>query len=156
MESVRILIADDHAHFREGLGALLLSSSDLVVVGEAEVGNEAVSLAAELQPDVILMDLNMPGMSGIEATRHILRTSPHISVFVVSMFDNDDSVFAALQAGARGYLLKDAPKTEIPRAIRAVTSSEAIFGPAIAKRLMSYFAAPRPKSAPPEAFPELT
>ncbi len=155
MEPTRILIADDHPHFREGLSALLLSAPDLEVVGEAGDGDEAISLAARLQPDVILMDLNMPGTGGIEASRRILYTSPHISILVVSMHEDDDSVFATLQDGARGYLLKGALNAEILRAIRAVTSGEAIFGPAIAKRLMNYFATPRP-SAPKDAFPELT
>lgn len=155
MEPIRVLAADDHAPFREGLKALLYSAPDLEVVGEARDGDEAIRLAASLQPDVILMDLNMPGMSGIEATRRILRTSPHMSILVISMFEDDDSVFAALQAGARGYLLKGALKAEILRAIRAVTSGEAIFGPAIARRLMQYFSAPRP-AAPPDVFPELT
>jgi DNA-binding NarL/FixJ family response regulator len=156
LEPTRVLIADDNPSFREGLNALLLSAPDLEVVGEAEDSEKAVSIAAELQPDVVLMDLNMPGRGGIEATRQILNTSPHVSVLVISMFEDDDSVFAALQAGARGYLLKGAPKAEILRAIGAVTSGEAIFGPTIARRLMDYFATPRPKSAPPEAFPELT
>ena len=156
MEPTRILIADDHAHFREGLSALLLSASDLEVVGQAADGEEAISLAAELQPDVVLMDLDMPGTGGIEATRRILNTSPHISILVISMHEDDDLVFAALQAGARGYLLKGASKAEILRAIRAVVSGEAIFGPIIAKRLMSYFASPHPRNALPEAFPELT
>jgi len=155
MELIRVLIADDHPHFRDGLRALLLSAPDLEVVGEAGDGEEAISLAAELQPDVILMDLNMPGVGGIEATRRILRTSPHIAILVISMFEDDDSVFAALQAGARGYLLKGALKAEILRSIRAVSSGEAIFGPSIAKRLMQYFAGPHP-SGPPDAFPELT
>jgi DNA-binding NarL/FixJ family response regulator len=137
------------------LRALLLSDSGLEVVGEAGDGEEATSLAADLQPDVILMDLGMPGVGGIEATRRIVRTSPHIAVLVISMFEDDDSIFAALQAGARGYLLKGALRAEILRSIRAVTSGEAIFGPTIARRLMQYFAAPRP-SAPPDAFPELT
>ncbi|CAN5139441.1 response regulator transcription factor [soil metagenome] len=151
----RVLIADDHPHFREGLHALLMSAPDLEVVGEAEDGEQAISLAVELQPDVILMDLNMPGTGGIEATRRIVHTSPHIAILVISMFEDDDSVFAALQAGARGYLLKGALKAEILRAIRALVSGEAIFGPAIAKRLMQYFAMPRP-SSPEDAFPELT
>ena len=155
MEPIRVLIADDHPHFRDGLRALLLSAPDLEVVGEAGDGEEAISLAAELQPDVILMYLNMPGVGGIEATRRILRTSPHIAILVISMFEDDDSVFAALQAGARGYLLKGALKAEILRSIRAVSSGEAIFGPSIAKRLMQYFTSSHP-SAPPDAFPELT
>ncbi len=155
MEPVRTLIADDHPHFRDGLRALLLSTTDVEVVGEARDGEEAIRLAARLQPDVILMDLNMPGTGGIEATRRILHTSPHISVLVVSMYEDDDSVFAALKAGARGYLLKGALKAEILRAIRAVTSGEAIFGPAIARRLMQYFSTPH-QDVPREAFPELT
>jgi DNA-binding NarL/FixJ family response regulator len=155
LEPVRVLIADDHPHFRDGLRALLLSASDLEVMGEAGDGEEAISLAAELQPDVILMDLNMPGVGGIEATRRILHTSPHIAILVISMFEDDDSIFAALQAGARGYLLKGALKAEILRSIGAVSSGEAIFGSAIAKRLMQYFANPHP-TAPKDAFPELT
>jgi DNA-binding NarL/FixJ family response regulator len=155
LEPVRVLIADDHPHFRDGLRALLLSAPDVEVVGEAKDGEEAVRLAARLQPDVILMDLNMPGTGGIEATRRILHTSPHISILVISMYEDDDSVFAALKAGARGYLLKGALKAEILRAIRCVMSGEAIFGAAIARRLMQYFSAPRP-DAPEETFPELT
>ncbi len=155
VESLRVLIADDHPHFRDGMRALLLSAPDIEVIGEARDGEEAVRLAGRLQPDVILMDLNMPGTGGIEATRRILHTSPHISVLVISMYEDDDSVFAALKAGARGYLLKGALKAEILRAIRAVTSGEAIFGPAIAKRLMQYFSAPR-QDVPREALPELT
>ena len=155
MEAIRVLIADDHPHFRKGLRALLSSAMDLEVVAEAGDGERAISLATELQPDVIIMDLHMPGVGGIEATRRILRSSPHISVLVLSMFEDDDSIFAALQAGARGYLLKGALKAEILRAIRSVTSGEAIFGPIIAKRLINYFAIPRP-SAQADAFPELT
>src|SRR5262245_25013051 len=155
MEKIRILIADDHAPFREGLRALLLAAPDAEVIGEATTGEEAIGQAAALQPDVILMDINMPGVNGIEATRRILYTSPHISVLVLTMFDDDDSVFAALRAGARGYLLKGALKAEILRAIRGVSSGEAIFGPAIAKRLVSYFAGLKP-AAPAPAFPELT
>ena len=128
-ERIRVLIADDHPHFRDGLRALLLSAHDLEVVGEAEDGEEAIALAAELQPDVILMDLNMPRVGGIEATRRILLSSPHIAILVISMFEDDDSVFAALQAGARGYLLKGALKAEILRSVRTVCSGEALFGP---------------------------
>ncbi|MBA4115490.1 MAG: response regulator transcription factor [Rubrobacter sp.] len=155
MEPLRVLIADDHPHFRDGMRALLLSASDVEVVGEAGDGERAVSLAEKLQPDVILMDLNMPGVGGIEATRRILHTSPHISILVVSMYEDDDSVFTALKAGARGYLLKGALKAEILRSIRAVASGEAIFGPSIARRLMQYFSSPR-SEAPQDAFPELT
>lgn len=154
MEKTTILIADDHADFREGLRALLESVPDLEVVGEAATGEEAAALAARLQPDVILMDINMPGLNGIEATRRILHTSPHISVLMLTMFEDDDSVFAAVRAGARGYVLKGALKAEILRAIQVVSSGEAIFGPAIARKLIHFFAGPRP--AAPQIFPELT
>jgi len=150
-----VLIADDHAPLREGLRALLQSVPDLEVVGEAATGDEAIALAASLQPDVILMDIKMPEVNGIEATRRILHISPHISILVVTMFEDDDSVFAALRAGARGYLLKGALKAEILRAIRGVSSGEAIFGPSIAKRLMQYFSAPKP-AVSSQIFPELT
>lgn len=156
MDAIRVLIADDHAPFRTGLRTLLRATPDTEVVGEAATGQEAVSLAASLQPDVVLMDLHMPGVNGIAATRQILHTSPHIAILVVTMFEGDDSVFAALQAGARGYLLKGAPKAELLRAIRAVASGEAIFGPAIAKRLMQFFAGLPPGAAQAQAFPELT
>lgn len=155
MEPIRVLIADDHAHFREGLRALLLSTEGVDVVGEATDGEQTISLAARLQPDVIMMDLKMPRVGGIEATRRITRHSPHIGILVLSMFDDDDSLFAALQAGARGYLLKGALKTEILRAVRAVASGDAIFGPGMAKRLISYFSATRARP-PAEEFPELT
>ena len=155
MDKIRILIADDSAPFRDGLRGLLQSIDDVEVVGEATTGDEAIRLARDLQPDVILMDIQMPGVNGIEATRQIVHTSPHISILMLTMFEDDDSVFAALRAGARGYLLKGALKAEILRAIRSVNSGEAIFGPAIAKRLMQFFAAP-PSPAPPRVFPELT
>ena len=155
MDIIRILIADDHAPFRAGLRALLRSADDLEVVGQVDSGDAAVVQAEALQPDIILMDINMPGLNGIEATRRILHTSPHIGILVISMFEDDDSVFSAMQSGARGYLLKGAPKAEILRAVRGVASGEAIFGPAIAKRLTNYFATPRPSSVA-QAFPELT
>ena len=154
-DRIRILIADDHPIFRDGMRGLLDSVADTEVVGEATTGEEAIARAASLQPDVILMDLKMPGMNGIEATRHIVQTSPHVGVLVVTMFEDDDSVFAAMRAGARGYLLKGANQAEMLRAIRAVGNGEAIFGPAIAERVMRYFAAPRP-AATPQVFPELT
>ena len=154
-DRIRILIADDHPIFRDGMRGLLDSVADTEVVGEATTGEEAIARAASLQPDVILMDLNMPGMNGIEATRHIVQTSPHVGVLVVTMFEDDDSVFAAMRAGARGYLLKGANQAELLRAIRAVGNGEAIFGPAIAERVMRYFAAPRP-AATSLVFPELT
>jgi DNA-binding NarL/FixJ family response regulator len=159
MDKIRILIADDHTLFREGVRALLNAAPDTDVVGEAATGEEAIAQTASALPDVILMDVQMPGMNGIEATRRILQTHPQIGVIVITMLEDDDSVFAAMRAGARGYILKGADKAEMLRAIRAVARGEALFGPAIARRLMNFFhapgAAPRP-AQPPPAFPELT
>ena len=155
MDTNRLLIADDQQSFRDGLRALFQSVPDIEVVGEAASGAEAVALTEALQPDVVLMDIKMPGMNGIEATNRILTASPHISVIVLTMFDDDDTVFAALRAGARGYLLKGALKAEMLRAIQAVTSGEAIFGPAIARRLIQHFA-DLSATLPRQAFPELT
>jgi DNA-binding NarL/FixJ family response regulator len=157
MTSIRLLIADDHTLFREGLRALLTATPDIDVVGEAATGDEAIRLAASHQPDVILMDIQMPGANGVEATRHIIHTSPHIGVIMLTMLEDDDSVFAAMRAGARGYILKGADKVEVLKTIRAAAEGEALFGPAIAQRLMSFFGAltPRPPM-PPLAFPELT
>ena len=149
---IRILVADDHTLFREGLLSLFASLPDAEVVGEAATGEQAINQAEKLQPDVVLMDIQMPGINGIEAARQIVRTSPHIGVIVVTMFEEDDSVFAAMRAGARGYVLKGASQTEMLRVIRAVAQGEALFGAPIAARLMNFFAAPRP----PQAFPELT
>ena len=125
------------------------------VAGVATNGDETVTMASELQPDVILMDLQMPGISGIEATRRIVKTNPNIRILVVTMFEDDHSVFTALRAGARGYVLKDADEEEILRAIRAVASSEAIFSPTIAQRLIDFFATPQ-SAVLPQVFPELT
>ncbi len=155
MEKISVLIADDHTLFRDGLRALLASTPEMEFVGEAATGQEAIELAAALQPDLIIMDLQMPVVNGIDATRQIVHTSPHIAVLVVTMYDDDQNVFAAMRAGARGYLLKGATREETLRAIRAVGSGEAIFSPAIAMRLMDYFGNIRP-SAPARLFPELT
>ncbi len=154
MDTIRILLADDHPFFRDGVRVLLDSVADTEVVGEAGSGEEAIELAAALQPDVVLMDINMPGTNGIEATRRILDTSPHVAVLIVTMYEDDDSVFSAIRAGARGYLLKGADRAEVLRAIRAVAGGDAIFGPAIARRLIGFFA-PATSSSPP-LFPELT
>ena len=154
MNPLHLLIADDHPMFRKGMRALLTSLPDVEVVGEATSGSEVTERASLLQPDVILMDLQMPG-GGIEATRQVLHSSPNVRILVVTMFQDDDSVFAALRAGARGYILKDADEDEIVRAIRAVGAGEAIFSPAIATRVLSYFAAPRIERAP-QIFPDLT
>ncbi|MBW5447637.1 response regulator [Cohnella sp. CFH 77786] len=139
MEKMRILIADDHPLFREGIIAVLQGYGEVEIVGEAESGDEAVSLAESLQPDVVLMDISMPGVNGIEATRQITMTSPHIRVLVLTMFDDDNSVFSAMRAGARGYLLKGAKPKEIIRALVGVADGEAIFSPGIASKMMYYF-----------------
>lgn len=154
-EQIRILVADDNQRFRSGLKALLAAAPDTQLAGEASTGSEAILMAERLQPDVILMDIQMPGINGIDATRQILQTSPHIGILMLTMFEDDDSVFAAMRAGARGYLLKGALKAEILRAIRGVYSGEAIFGPAIARRLTQYFSYSRPATFAQE-FPELT
>jgi DNA-binding NarL/FixJ family response regulator len=154
MEPVRILIADDHPVFRFGLRALLSAEPDFAVVGEATTGEEALALAEALQPDLILMDVNMPGLNGIEATRRALEVSPRIGVLIITMFEDDASVFAAMRAGARGYLLKGAAGEETIRAIRSVSEGEAIFSPAVARRLIQYFSSPPASHAP--VFPELT
>jgi DNA-binding NarL/FixJ family response regulator len=125
------------------------------VVGEAATGKEIVERAAELRPDVILMDIQMPDVNGIEATRRILQANPEIGIVVLTMFEEDDSVFSAMRAGARGYVLKGAPPNEILKVLRAVADGEAYFGPEIARRLMDFFSASRPAS-PAEALPELT
>lgn len=154
-EPLRILIADDHPLFRNGMRALLATDPEMEVVGEATAGDEAIALAASLQPEVILMDLGMPGVGGIEATRRILQASPHIRILVVTMYEDDQSVFTAMRAGARGYLLKGANPDEVLRAIHAVGSGEAIFSPTIATRLIDFFAALQPVALP-HALPELT
>lgn len=155
---IKVLIADDHVFYREGVRALLSNVPDLEVVGEANNGEETILQADKLQPNVILMDLKMPGMNGIDATRKINETQPNIGVLVITMFDDDDSVFAAMRAGARGYLLKDADKDEVVRAIVAVERGEAIFSPAIAQRMMQYFSAASASSKKnqPSEFAELT
>ena len=153
--TIRVLVADDHGVVREGLRAVLGSEPDMEVVGEATTGNEAVERAAELRPDAILMDIQMPGINGLEATRRILDTNPHVGVVVLTMFEDNDSVFSAMRAGARGYILKGAPPAEILRVLRAVAGGDAHFGPEIARRLVDFFSTPRP-SSPEETLPELT
>ena len=153
LEPIRILIAEDHPLYRKGMISLLQSFPEFEVVGEAATGEEAVARATQLQPDVILMDLQMPEVNGIEATRRILQESPNIRVLVVTLFEDDDSVFMALRAGARGYVLKDADEEEVVLSIRAVGRGEAIFSPAVATRVLAYFSKP---AAPPQVFPTLT
>jgi DNA-binding NarL/FixJ family response regulator len=155
MNEIRILIADDHPLFRDGMHGLLDSVPDTEVVGEATSGEEVVSQAATLQPDVILMDIKMPGINGIAATREILAASPHIGILMVTMLEDDESVFAAMRAGARGYVLKGANQADILLAIRAVARGEVIFGPGIARRLLRFFSTLRPQ-APQRLFPDLS
>jgi DNA-binding NarL/FixJ family response regulator len=155
VERLRVLIADDHTLFRYGMQGLLSTQPDIEVVGEAKAGEEAVALAAELQPDVVLMDIKMPYVSGIEATRRILEHHPHIRILMVTMFEDDASVFTAMRAGARGYVLKDAAKDDVLSAIRTVGRGGAVFSPGIAARLMDFFTTTRP-AVPREAFPTLT
>lgn len=149
-----MLIADDHPLFRDGMHGLLESVEGIEVVGEAGTGAEAVARALDLRPDVVLMDVNMPEKNGIAATREILASEPGVGVLVVTMLEDDDSVFAAMRAGALGYLLKGAHQEEVLRAITAVANGEAIFGPGVARRVMGLFSTERPET--PQAFPELT
>jgi DNA-binding NarL/FixJ family response regulator len=151
--TIRILIADDHPLVRQGLQAALAPVPEVEVVAEAATGQAAIREAVLHQPDVVVMDLQMPDLNGIDATRELARSVPSAAVLVLTMFDDDDWVFAAMRAGARGYVLKGAEQQEIARAIMAVAAGEAIFGPAVATRMLTYFATPPVTPAP---FPELT
>ena len=156
-EPIRVLLADDHPVYRDGLAALLASVEGLDVVGTAEDGEAAAVLATELQPDVVVMDVQMPVLDGIEATRRLTAANPHIGVVILTMGEEDATLFSAMQAGARGYLLKGANQAEIVRAVTAVARGEAIFGPAIARRIAEFFAgSPAAGSAAEQAFPQLT
>jgi len=154
-DAIRIVLADDHPVYRDGLRALIDRSPDLELVGEAASGAEAVSMAAASSPAVVLMDIRMPGMSGIEATRQILEARPETRILILTMSEDDDSLFAAMRAGARGYLPKDADSEDLVRAIRAVAVGEVIFGESIATRLQAFFKADRARPAA-NPFPELT
>ncbi len=161
MDKIKILIVDDNASFRDGLRTMLHYTPDAMVAGEASNGRDAISKALELQPDVVLMDIQMskpgqPGINGIESTQKIHAASPHIGILMLTMHEDNDSVFAAMRAGARGYLLKGADTDEIMRATRAVASGEAIFSPAIARRMISFFTAVQPPTMPEDILPELT
>lgn len=158
-QKIRVLVADDHALFREGVNALLSATLDIEVVGEAENGEVVITRCEELKPDVVLMDINMPGMNGIEATRLILQNNPLAGIIMVTMVEDDASVFAAMRAGARGYVLKGAHHDEMLSTIRAVAKGQALFGPAIARRMANFFRSMSEKQSiqpPSEAFPELT
>lgn len=151
-DSLRLLIVDDHPLFRKGVRALLGVQPDMEIVGEADSAMTAVELALAEQPDVVLMDLQLPDGSGVQATRSIVETSPAMRVLIVTMFEDDDSVFATLRAGARGYILKGTDEDDLLRAIRAVARGEAMFSPSIASRVLTYFSRPAPVSI----FPALT
>jgi DNA-binding NarL/FixJ family response regulator len=150
--SLRVLVADDHPLFRAGLTTALRLSDAIEIVGEASSGAEAVAAAVELHPDVVLMDIHMPDLDGIEATRQIIARHPDTGILVLTMLEDDESVLAAMRAGARGYLLKGADADEIVRAIDAVGRGEAMLGPSVARQLIAFVATPRT----PEPFPELT
>ena len=152
--TIRVLVADDHPAFRAGLRLMLATADDIEVVGEAENGTQAVTMATDLAPDVVVMDLRMPGLDGIEATRRVLVAHPDTGVVVLTMFEDDESVFAAMRAGARGYVLKGAEQDEILRSIRAIAAGEAIFGPSIARLVVEHFATGTASAK--AAFPSLT
>ena len=152
---LRLVVADDHPVFRTGLQAILDEAADFEVVAAVSDGEAVIAAVAACQPDVVLMDLRMPGVGGVEATARICRTQPHPAVLALTMSDDDDSVFATLRAGARGYLLKEASTDDIMRAVRSVARGEAVFGPRIADRVIAFFAA-APRGSGPAPFPRLT
>jgi DNA-binding NarL/FixJ family response regulator len=152
---VRVVVVDDHQLFREGVRALLDSLDGIEVIGEAASGSEALALAERSLPDVVLMDVQMPDMTGLEATRRLLAAHPSVGVVIVTMFDDDETVFAAMRAGARGYVLKGAGQADLARAIEAVARGEAIYGPGVAGRILQFFRASR-SDLPVDAFPDLT
>jgi DNA-binding NarL/FixJ family response regulator len=157
-QRIRVLVADDHPVFRRGMRAILGAEPDTELVGEATDGEEAIARALELRPDVILMDLNMPNLNGIEATRRILEAKPDTAILMLTMFEDDKSILAAMRAGAHGYVLKGADGAETLRAIHAVANGEAIFSPTITQRLTGYFTTLGGdlKASPVQAFPNLT
>lgn len=151
--TVRIVVADDHAVVREGLRALISTVPGYELVGTAATGREAVRAAVTLHPQVLVMDIHMPEGSGLEAARKVSRVAPDVAVLVLTMSDDDESVFAAMRAGALGYVLKGADPEDIVRAITSVAAGEAIFGPGVARRAMALLSGPRQEEP---AFPTLT
>jgi DNA-binding NarL/FixJ family response regulator len=150
---IETVVVDDHPVVRQGM-RVMLEAARISVTGEAADGAEALRIVAEVQPDVVIMDLAMPGMSGIDATRRLVASTPHVAVLVVSMSDDDDTVFAAVRAGARGYVLKGSDPSDVVRAVRSVARGDAVFGPGLAERVLGYFSHD-PKSDS-SLFPELT
>lgn len=154
-EPLRVVVADDHPMFLHGLRAVLAAADDLDLVGEATSGQQAIDLVRQHDPDVVVVDLHMPGVNGVEATRRICELRPGTAVLVLTMVNDDDSVFAAVRAGAKGYLLKGADEEELLRAVRAVASGEAVFGPGVAQRVLGFLTA-APTRARDRSFPQLT
>jgi DNA-binding NarL/FixJ family response regulator len=155
MNRIRVLIADDHPLIRNGLRTILAPVSDIEVIDEASTGEEAMAKTAALRPDVIVMDIHLPDVNGIEATRRILQSGLHTAIVMLTMFEDDDVIFAAMRAGAIGYILKSADEQQIVRAIHAAANGEALFSPVVAQRLLRFFSAMRAEEAE-VAFPELT
>jgi DNA-binding NarL/FixJ family response regulator len=151
---ISVLLVDDHPLVRQGLHAVLTATGDIAVAGEAGDGDAAIELSAELRPDVVIMDLQLPGLHGIDATREIVARQPGTAVLVLTMFEDDDMVFSAMSAGAAGYLLKGANGADITTAVRAAAAGHAVFGAALAQRLRAWFAPSRQPQAAP--FPQLT
>lgn len=153
---IRVLVVDDHQLFREGLAALLAVANETEVVGQAGTGNQAIQQTEEKSPDIVLMDIQMPDLNGVEATRRILADHPDVGIIMLTMLEDDDSLFAAMVAGARGYILKGADKAEVLRTITAVAEGQALFGPVITKRLHSLFQRGGSSKSAPLPFPDLT
>lgn len=156
MKPIEILVVDDHTLFREGLAALLEAAAETNVVGTAGTGRAAVAQARQLSPQVVLMDIQMPDMNGIEATRRILADRPETGVIMLTMLEDDDSLFAAMCAGARGYILKGADKAEVLHTVKAVAQGQALFGPGIAGRLTTFFQKGSRRENVAIPFPDLT
>jgi DNA-binding NarL/FixJ family response regulator len=153
--SLRVLVADDHPLYRDGIVAALAAIGTAEVVGTAADGEEAVARALELRPDVVLMDLSMPGVNGVEATRRITAECPEVAVLVLTMLEGDDSVLSAVKAGARGYLVKGADRAEIASALDAVSRGQAVFGSGVAERMLGRLTDP-PRRGASAVFPQLT
>lgn len=151
-----VLVVDDHALFRAGMLAVLTAMDGVEVIGEAADGESALVVIDELRPQVVLMDLRMPGIGGLAATARVAELYPEVAVIVLTMSEDSDSVFAALRAGARGYLLKEAEADDVRRTIAAVARGDAVFGPRVAEQVVGFFAGHGQRSSEPRAFPELT